>query len=599
MPSAARRPLRLDRLEDRATPALAVGLLAGTPADQLVLFDPDHPGTIQRTETLVGLQPGESLLGLDVRPAINQLYGLGSTGRLYTIDLSAGVATLVNPTPAFTPSGTEFDIDFDPVADRLRVVGDADQNLRLNPSNGTLAGTDPTLAYAAGDPHAGADPNIVGAAYTGNVAGANATTLYGIDSNLNVLVTIDPATGRLSTVGPLGVDTSALVGFDIMTVDVNDTAYAALQVGGTSRLYTIDLSTGAATEVGAIGTGAAVRDVAVIKDPATTGGTALMAVGSGPGGPPTVKVYRADGTLAISFNAYDPSCTGGVRVAVAEVTGDTVPDVITAAGPGGGPHVKVFDGSALLVGAVVEARSFFAYDAHFTGGVYVAARNGPSGPADIITGAGPGGGPHVKVFDPVTLAEKRSFYAYDAAFRGGVTVAAGDVTGDGVPDIVTGAGPGGGPHVKVFDGVTGMEVRSFFAFDASFHGGVYVAAGRVADLATTGDPAGDANADIMVGAGPGGGPHVKIFSGADGSVLRSFYAYDGSFRGGVRVAAADLTGDGLDELITGAGPGGGPHVQVFREGTGPELMSFFAFDPTFLGGVYVGGEWVPPPGPPV
>src|SRR5262249_55570772 len=141
-----------------------------------------------------------------------------------------------------------------------------------------------------------------------------------------------------------------------------------------------------------------------------------------------------------------------------------------------------------------------------------------------------GGGPHVQVFNPFTGNLQFSFFAYDPSFRGGVRVATGDVTGDGVPDIITAAGPGGGPHVKVFDGLTGfsglkaVEVRSFFAYDPSFTGGVFVASGFVNN---------DEFADIITGADAGGGPHVIVYSGKDGSILRSFFAYDANFHGGV------------------------------------------------------------------
>lgn len=151
------------------------------------------------------------------------------------------------------------------------------------------------------------------------------------------------------------------------------------------------------------------------------------------------------------------------------------------------------------------------------------------GKAEIITGAGAGGGPHVRVFDGATGAELMSFFAYDPAFAGGVFVAAGDVNGDWRPDVITGAGPGGGPHVRVFDWWSGMELQSFFAYDPSFAGGVRVAAGYVN---------GDNEADIITGAGPGGAPHVKVFDGATGAELRSFFADDPAFTGGVFVAGS-------------------------------------------------------------
>ena len=305
---------------------------------------------------------------------------------------------------------------------------------------------------------------------------------------------------------------------------------------------------------------------------------ALYAVGSGPGGAPLVNVYNPDGSLVLSFDAYDASFRGGVFVAVGDVNGDGVPDIITGAGAGGGPHVKVFDGAALMNGHVTVLDSFFAYDATFTGGVRVAAGDvNNDGKADIVTGAGPGGGPHVKVFSGADLSVVDSFYAFGPTFTGGVSVAAGDVNGDGKADIITGAGPGGGPHVKVFSGADLSVLDSFFAFDGSFHGGVTVAAG---------DVNGDGKADIVTGAGPGGGPHVKVFNAIDLSVLDSFYAYSPTFVGGVNVAAADL--NGIEDIITGAGPGGGPHVKVFDGTTLALLDSFYADDPTFLGGVFVG-----------
>jgi hypothetical protein len=136
----------------------------------------------------------------------------------------------------------------------------------------------------------------------------------------------------------------------------------------------------------------------------------------------------ATGASLAEFFAYDPAFTGGVHVAVGDVTGDGVPDLVTAPGPGGGPHVQVFDGAALRIGSRVVVYSFFAYDPSFTGGVFVAAAdvNG-DGRADIITSVGPGGGPHIKVFDGatgITLATPLgTFFAYSPGFTGGVFVA--------------------------------------------------------------------------------------------------------------------------------------------------------------------------------
>ena len=194
----------------------------------------------------------------------------------------------------------------------------------------------------------------------------------------------------------------------------------------------------------------------------------------------------------------------------------------------------------------------------------------------IVVGAGPGTVPHVKVFDAATGALLRSFLAYGNNFRGGVRVATGDVTGDGVADVITAVGPGAGPHVKVFDGVNGTLVRSFFAFGGNFKGGVFVAAGDVNN---------DGRDDIIVGAGKGSVPHVKVFSGFDQKVLQSFLAYGASFKGGVTVAASDVNGDGFDDVITGTQTGV-THVKTFSGKDISLLSSFIAFG-GFAGGVRV------------
>ena len=240
-----------------------------------------------------------------------------------------------------------------------------------------------------------------------------------------------------------------------------------------------------------------------------------------------------------------------------------------------------------------ELVNFYAYDPAFRGGVHVAAADTTGdGVAEIITGAGPSGGPHVRVFEfnGGALTELASFYAYDPAFTGGVFVAGGDVDGDGLAEVITGAGPGGGPHVRVFSlrGGTLTELASFFAYDPAFSGGVHVAAA---------DTTGDGVAEIITGAGPFGGPHVRVieFNGGALTELASFYAYDPAFAGGVSVAGGDVTGDGIAEVITGAGAGGGPHVRVFdlSGGSLTEIASFFAYDPAFIGGVRVASAATP------
>src|SRR5262249_36670853 len=238
----------------------------------------------------------------------------------------------------------------------------------------------------------------------------------------------------------------------------------------------------------------------------------------------------------------------------ADVNGDGIDDIITAPGPGGRPNVKVFDGAN---GALIM--NFMAYNASFTGGVFVAAGdvNG-DGKADIITGVGPGGGPHVKVFDGSNPSNVlASFFAYPSGFTGGVAVAAGDVNGDGKADIITGAGPGGGPHVKVFNGASiPNTLYSFFAFPGiGYTGGVSVAAG---------DLDGDGKADIIAGQATGPNAHVRTFRGSDGAQIGDIIPFGPGSSNGVTLAALDRDGDGLVDVIVGSGPGSSPLVRTFK-----------------------------------
>jgi hypothetical protein len=198
--------------------------------------------------------------------------------------------------------------------------------------------------------------------------------------------------------------------------------------------------------------------------------------------------------------------------------------------------------------------------------------------AFTVTGADAGGGPEVIVYDAATGTLRYAFYAYDPRFLGGVRVTTGDINGDGVPDIITAPGAGGGPDIRVFDGVTGQLIREFMAYSPYFLGGVYVASGDVNR---------DGRADITTAPDTGGGPEVKVFSGRDNAILYDFYAYSPLFGGGVRVAAGDIDGDGRADIVTGAGPGGGPHVKVFSGATGAVIRSLMAYSPNFNGGVFV------------
>lgn len=269
------------------------------------------------------------------------------------------------------------------------------------------------------------------------------------------------------------------------------------------------------------------------------------------------SVLVADPSHVPSFTAYAPEFRGGVGVATGDIDGDGHDEVITVAGAGAGPHIVAFDGAT---GAVLA--SFLAYAPGFMGGVNVVLGDlDGDGTAEIITGTGAGVGAHVKAFrySNGQIQEMASFFAYSPDFMGGVQVAVGDLDGDGNSEIVTGAGAGAGPHVKAFRYSDGQitEVASFYAYDANFPGGVRVAVG---------DLDGDGRSEIVTGAGPGAGPHVKAFQLASGQIteVTSFFAFSPEFLGGVHVTTGDIDGDGKDEIIAQAMTGAGPHVKAFR-----------------------------------
>ena len=257
-PAASNTSTNYD-LSFNLTPLQLFGL---TDTNSLVAFNADAP-TKAVNIGVTGLATGETLRAIDFRPATEQLYGLSTANKLYKIDLATGAATPTSTT-AITPalSGTAVGFDFNPTVDRIRVVSDADENLRLNPDTGAIAATDTPLAYATGDANAAANPNVTASAYTNNFPGSLSTALFGIDTTLDVLVQqgstggspISPNTGTLFTVGALGAGTDfgANTGFDIFTsASLVSTAY----VTSGSSLYSVNLSTGAATNLGTVSVG--------------------------------------------------------------------------------------------------------------------------------------------------------------------------------------------------------------------------------------------------------------------------------------------------------------------------------------------------------
>lgn len=269
------------------------------------------------------------------------------------------------------------------------------------------------------------------------------------------------------------------------------------------------------------------------------------------------------------FNTSPFAGSGGVNVAVGDLNGDFVPDYVAGAASGG-PHVIVFDGASRR--AIYDFNAFPS----FSGGVNVATGDvNKDGTDDILVG-GEGLNCPVNVYDGKNLSLLHSFLAYPA-FSGGVRVAAGDVNGDGAADVIIAPGPGAGPRVQVFNGLTGGTLLDFFAYEQGFTGGVFVAAG---------DVNGDGIDDVVTGRGPGSTPQVKVFDGTNVNSLGNFFAFDSGFAGGVFVAAGDVNGDGKADIVTGQSSMGGM-VRVY-DAPGLALSNTFSPEGTsFMGGLAV------------
>ncbi|HEX8598552.1 MAG TPA: DUF4394 domain-containing protein [Chloroflexia bacterium] len=285
-----------------SVPAGAVTLYGLTLSNKLVRFNSGSPANIESSVQIGNLAQGENVVGIDFRPATGQLFGLSSNNRVMTIDLASGAASIVGSAPLTTTlNGGAFGFDFNPAVDRIRVTSDNDQDLRLNPNNGGIAAIDGTLAYTTTDRNAGQNPNVVASAYTNNFPGPASTVLYNLDSNLDVLVTQNPPnSGTLNTIGALGVDIQPEAGFDIVGAN---TAFAVLRTGDTSALYTINLSTGAATMVGNLGVGEVVRGLTAALNAAPATVTPVPATGTTTATPSATGTAQAQATAAPATTA--------------------------------------------------------------------------------------------------------------------------------------------------------------------------------------------------------------------------------------------------------------------------------------------------------
>ena len=380
------------------------------------------------------------------------------------------------------------------------------------------------------------------------------------------------------------------------------------------------------------------------RDTPTASG--LFAVGAGPGGVPRLQVYDVTtGVKVADFLAYEPTFTGGVTAAVGDVTNDGFPDIIVGAGNGGGPRVRVFDGRAFrtpttvgILPAPTDGTSFiadssvvadfFAFEASQRGGSFVAAGEfGGGGFNEIVIGAGPGGGPRVRILDGLQIATQRraftangnfdtvaNFFAFESTFRNGVVVSANPLLlANGFSDLVVTPGLGGGPRVRVLNGLDIANeklqytsvgpndgIADFFAADPNSRSGLFV---------TTADYSFDGIPDVAVGTGKGLPGQITVYSGsvirqrggtftgqAAGDILSQFPVLPTgatSYSNGVTVGSALPLSGTNSLLLYGVGGTGFPAEAValrFTTGAGfitRTVVYDLFFDSKFNGGVFV------------
>jgi autotransporter-associated beta strand protein len=515
---------------------------------------------------------------------------LAANGRTYRVAYSATTVTLtdvVATSLAFVqqPGDTEYDNPITPgpsveVLDQFGTELQSDNGRPIailigsNPGGGTLTGTQIVLDTHGLATFAGLSIETLGVGYT--LVAASGGVTPGTSRPFSILPGIAV---RFSVIGPEAYTVGVPMTFTVTAYDSAN--HVASTYSGTVHLKCSDGSAGLPGDYTFTAADQGVHTFTVIWT--TPGSQTLSATDN--------TASNITGSLAILVNASirftSPPPTATVGVAYGEglaisggtgtttftVTAGVVPPGLTLSSDG------VLSGTPALTGMysfTVSAVDSCGATAVQTFTLTVQLRNPTR--SIIAVGADAGAGPQVSVYDAATGTLLGSFYAFAPTFRGGVRVAVGDVTGDGIPDVICAAGPGGGPLVTVYDGQTFQLIRSFYTLTSTFTGGLYVAAG---------DVNGDGYADIITSADAHGGPQVTVWDGRTGTFLTSFFAFAPNFTGGVRVAAADVDGDGKADIIAGAGPGALPQVTVFQGLSLRVLLSFFAMPGAGTSGVYV------------
>ena len=559
---------------------LGTGFNATTPASNTVVFSNGAIGTVNSATAT------QLIITYSTQPAAGALTAIvtsfgGSSGA------AVQVATIIGPTissvtpSSGTPSGgtpiTIVGTNFVSGA-TVTIGGLAATSVVLVSSTMITAVTPPgTLGTIA---------SVVVTTIDGtSAANSNATYAYSA-TPVNITITTSQTILRINQTATITFTLSAS-STNFILADVVVTGGTLSNFSGSGTLYTATYTPTVATYT----TGSIYVPVNAFTDaygtqsnpsnvvstiintiaPPLMASTSISGTGNAQTGIQLVNPFTgALGNVVYPFPFYN----GNISITRMDYNQDGIDEVVAGAGPGGGPAIAIINS---VTGVTLAA--FFAFSSSFTGGVFVAAGDvNNDGFDDIIAGTGPGGGPVVTVFSGQNLSTLASFFAYESTFTGGITVASADVNGDGYCDIITGAGPGGGPLVKVFNVATSSVISQWYAYSSQFTGGVFVAAGDLNN---------DGNVEVVTGAGAGGGPVVGIFNSLNGAQINVYFAYPTDFMGSVRVAVGYGNNDPFLDILTGAGPGGGPVLSVWSFPSLDLISTYFVSNPSGLNGIWI------------
>jgi len=576
-----------------AAPAAAhVTLWASTPQNTLLRFRSDTPGTISKTLVVTGLQPFEQLQAIAFEPRSGIMFAVAldpglpdsddDTARMYVINLRTGAATqvaLLSQDLADT-----YDLDGRPPAMGINVEsgpgGAQDPNLRFRIA--TYSGENFTFDVLTGDVAFDSFFDFVGTDDGPSALAARYSTQETLmisfdDGDAELRVVTDTAAGTTNWIADLLDDGVFDTNIGFWIHDDIELGLVALTTRA-DRLTKLFLIEDLDNPV--LSQAKQIGDGTMkISSIAVQPGAGLTAVSRGTG-KGVVKLLDVNGAELAQFTAQK---SGGAKVAFGDFDGDDVPDIFTGTGPGPVAAMKVWEGHELLNSGVAlqDYAPWMPFGPNYKGGIFIAVGFiSNSQYVDLVAGT-ESGLARVKVrstFGP-ELGEIRPF----GGAIGGVRVATADLNDDGDEEVIMGAGPGGRPRVVLFDPDlgdwnSGVIIQDFDAFNPNFKGGVFVAAA---------DNTGDGVPDVIVGKGSGS-PTVSVFDFFNDEGPFSFQAFP-NFTGGARVGAVSRD-DRLAHLIVGRGPGTKSTVNWFDdfEWAGPRL-SLQIFGNGYTGGVYVAG----------